>query len=121
MIKKINEIRNVLSYSFFEWDKINPPSLLDRKGVPLSVPSSFTKNNVLFGENSNGKSNLIKIFKSLNENDVEILKKHRDLLSDPQKIIIALSNGINLEYDGASWTDESLKDKFLFFDKYFLT
>lgn len=120
MIKKINQIKNVLSYSFFNWDEFNKHSFTNRQGNLIPFDGAFEKRNILFGENCSGKSNLIKIFKSLNESDNRILEKHRDLPSDQQKIIIARSNGSNLEYDGTSWTDESLKNKFLFFDKYFI-
>ena len=120
MIKKINQIKNILSYSFFNWDKINPTSLPNTSGVPVHVPNAFKKTNIFFGENGSGKSNLIKIFKSINESDGRLLEKNRDLSSDQQKITIAPGNGSDLEYDGVSWTDESLKDKFLFFDKHFI-
>ena len=85
MIKKIANIDNVFSFSFFDWDKINPMKA-NNPNDPIDV---FKENNIIFGENTNGKSNLIKIFKSLNGQDIN-LEQNWDFPSKKQQIELIL-------------------------------
>ena len=81
MMKKIAKIINIFSFSFFDWDKINPMKG-NNPNDPIDV---FKENNIIFGENTNGKSNLIKIFKSLNGQDIN-LEQNWDFPSEKQQI-----------------------------------
>jgi len=116
MIKKIAKINNVYSYSFFDWDKINP-SHGNNPNDPIDV---FRKNNILFGENGNGKSRLVDIFKSLDGQPTKLEKSWGCDSADGQEIKIILDNGTETSFDRSSWSDENLKNKFLIFDKYFV-
>ncbi len=114
-IKKISEINNAFSYSYFNWDKINPA-----KGNKIKTPDDvFKKNNIFYAENANGKTNIIKIFKSLNGQDIEI-RKHWDLQKDPQKIEILLEKNSKVVFNGDDWTNSKLNDIFYVFDKKFI-
>lgn len=105
-IKKLKKLNNVFSYSTYDWDQINVVNDLNL----------FTKNNVLFGENGNGKSSLIKIFKSLNNNTIS-LEKHRDRQGEEQDIEIELERALQITNTGTGWTNNTMQDKFLIFDK----
>jgi len=115
MIKKVASIINIFSFSFFCWDKINPTKG-NNPNDPIDV---FKKNNIIFGENSNGKSNLIKIFKSLNGQDID-LEKHWDLLSEKQQIELILDDDSKITFVDSKWSSSIFKNKFLIFDKYFI-
>jgi hypothetical protein len=58
-IKKIPKINNAFSYSFFDWDLINPI----KGNNPNNPNDTFTKNNIIFAENGNGKTKVVEIFK----------------------------------------------------------
>jgi hypothetical protein len=115
MIKKFKTINNVFSYSFFEWDTINPVKG-DNPNDPIDI---FKKNNILFAENGNGKTNLINILKVLNGVDSIKLEKHWDYPAENQNIVLELDN--ELSFNSENWSDirGSLKDKFVIFDKHF--
>jgi len=115
MMKKIAKIINVFSFSFFDWDKINPMKG-NNPNDPIDV---FKENNIIFGENTNGKSNLIKIFKSLNRQDINI-EQNWDFPSEKQQIELILDNDSKITFADSKWSSSILKDKFLIFDKYFI-
>jgi hypothetical protein len=83
---------------------------------PIDV---FKENNIIFGENTNGKSNLIKIFKSLNGHDIN-LEQNWDFPSEKQQIELILDNDSKISFVDSKWSSSILKDKFLIFDKYFI-
>ncbi len=118
-ISKVDKINNIFSFSFFKWDSINHHTFDDKNGNTQNFDGSFEKSNVLFAENGNGKSNLIKIFKSLNSQDIE-LKKHRDYPSEKQELKLILSDNSEINFMDSKWTTNKLKDKFIIFDKYFI-
>lgn len=116
MIKKLAKIHNIFSYSFFDWDKINP----EHGNNPNDPVDVFKKNNIIFAENGNGKSRLVDIFKSADGQTVELKKSwHRDS-ADNQDIKIVLSDGSEIDFDGSIWSNQNLKNKFLIFDKHFI-
>lgn len=115
MMKKIAKIINIFSFSFFDWDKINPMKG-NNPNDPIDV---FKENNIIFGENTNGKSNLIKIFKSLNGQDIN-LEQNWDFPSEKQQIELVLDNDSRITFVASRWSSSILKDKFLIFDKYFI-
>jgi wobble nucleotide-excising tRNase len=115
MLKKIAKIINVFSFSFFDWDKINPIKG-DNPNDPIDV---FKKNNIIFGENTNGKSNLIKIFKSLNGQYIN-LEQNWDFSSEKQQIELILDNDSKITFVDSKWSISISEDKFLIFDKYFI-
>jgi len=115
MIKKVDKILNVCSFLFFDWDKINPA----KGNNPDDPIDTFKKDNVIFGENGNGKSNLINIFKSLNGQDIE-LEKHWDYLSEKQEIKLILDDNSETLFVNSEWSNNIFHDKFIVFDKYFV-
>src|SRR3989344_5661129 len=116
MIKKLAKINHIFSYSFFDWDKINPEHGNNRND-PVDV---FKKNNVLFAENGNGKSRLVDIFKSVDGQTIELKKSWHRASTDSQDTKIILGDGSEIDFDGSGWSNESLKNKFLIFDKHFI-
>ncbi len=116
MIKKINKIDNIVSFTFFNWDEMNPYHGANTND-PIDV---FNKNNVIFAENGNGKSVLVDIFKSLNGQDIELKKSWYRAETDGQKIKITLENNTEIDFNGLTWSNRSLKNQFLIFDKYFI-
>lgn len=117
-IQKLSKLNNAFSYSFFDWDKINKINFLDKDGNPKTRDGSFVKNNIFFAENGNGKSKLVNVFKSLNENKNNI-EKHRDRGADAQEIKVILDDNSEIDFS-TSWSVDSLKDKFIFFDQHFI-
>lgn len=115
MIKKIKTINNVFSYSFFDWDTINP----FKGNNPNDPIDIFKKNNIIFAENGNGKTNLINVLKVLNGVDSIELKKHWDYSAKNQSVILELDNELSFNSDNWSNIYGSLKDRFIIFDKYF--
>jgi wobble nucleotide-excising tRNase len=114
-IKKISKINNIFSFSYFEWDKINP----DKGDISNDPTDVFKKNNVLFAENGNGKSNLIKIFKSLNGENVEFTK-HWDYPTISQEVKIVIDANSEITFTASKWKNNNLRDKFIIFDKHFI-
>jgi wobble nucleotide-excising tRNase len=119
MIKKINKLNNVLSYSFFDWDKINLVSFVDSSGNQQSHDGHFVKSNVIFAENANGKSKLVDIFKSLDGRDIK-LNKHRDRKTEGQDAKVTLDDDSEIEFSETGWSNEKLKNSFVIFDKLFI-
>lgn len=115
MIKKVDKILNVCSFSFFDWDKINPA----KGNNPNDPIDTFKKNNIIFGENGNGKSFLIKIFKSFDGQDVELIK-HWDYPSEKQEIKLILDDNSETLFINSKWSNNILHDKFIIFDEYFV-
>ena len=119
MIKKLNKLNNVFSYSFFDWDKINFVAFIDNDGNQKTRDGHFVKNNVIFAENANGKSKLVDIFKSLDGRDKR-LEKHRDHKSEGQEAKVILEDDSEIDFSGTAWSNENLKSKFVIFDKLFV-
>ncbi len=119
MIKKIKTINNVFSYSFFDWDSLNLIKYKDEKGNLKSRDGAFVKNNIIFAENGNGKTNLINLLKVLNGVDSIKLEKHWDYTTENQNVVLELDNEIS--FNSENWSDicGALKDNFIIFDKYF--
>ncbi len=117
-IKKLSKLNNAFSYSFFDWDKVNQINFNDKDGNLKTRDGAFVKNNIFFAENGNGKSKLVNVFKSLNENKNNI-EKHRDLATDVQEIEVILDDDSEINFS-TGWSTDSLKDKFIFFDKHFI-
>jgi len=115
MIKKVDKILNVWSFSFFDWDKVNP----EKGNNPNDTIDTFKKNNIIFGENGNGKSFLIKIFKSLDGQDVELIK-HWDYPSEKQEIKLILDDNSETLFINSKWSNNILQDRFIIFDEYFV-
>lgn len=116
MIKKIPKINNVFSYSFFVWDNINP----EHGNNPNNPIDDFSKNNIIFAENGNGKSKLVDILKSVNGQAVVLEKNWDCLLSEAQKVKIVTNTGIEIDFSNSKWSRGDLKNKFLIFDEYFI-
>jgi wobble nucleotide-excising tRNase len=115
-IKKFVKIDNVFSYSFFDWDQINPAHG-DGSSDPIDV---FKKNNIIFAENGNGKSVFVSILKSLDGQSIE-LKKHRDRpIVDAQEIRVFLTDDHETTFLNSRWSDKKLQNKFLIFDKNYI-
>ena len=91
-IKTFSKINNAFSFSVFDWDNINPPTVRARDGSIEPRDSSFAKSNIIFAENGNGKSKLVDILKSLDSNSTSI-DKHRDRQGDNQEIKIFVDDG----------------------------
>src|SRR3989344_6410795 len=108
MIKKLAKINHIFSYSFFDWDKINPEHGNNRND-PVDV---FKKNNVLFAENGNGKSRLVDIFKSAGGQTIELKKSWHRASTDNQDTKIISGDGTEVDFDGSRWSSEILKNKF---------
>lgn len=119
MIKKFFKINNVFSYAFFDWDKINTHSFVSKNGTTQTFDGSFAKNNVLFAENGNGKSTLIKALKSANGDDI-FLEKHWDYETEAQEIGILFEDNTILTKNNSGWTGSQLERKIVFFDKPFI-
>lgn len=119
MIKKFFKIHNVFSYAFFDWDKINYHSFVTKNGDTQTFDGSFTKNNVLFAENGNGKSTMIKALKSANGADT-LLEKHWDYVTEDQEIIILFEDNTTLVRNNNKWSGSQLERKIVFFDKPFI-
>ncbi len=119
MIKKINVLNNIYSYSLFNWDSLNLHEYTDSVGTIKSFDGSLVKNNILFAENGNGKSNIIKLFKFLNGQTITI-KKHWDFDSEPQQVKITLDDGSTVDFANNTYIANSLTNKFIFFDKHFI-
>ena len=111
-IKKLSKLNNAFSYSFFDWDKVNKISFIDKEGNPQTRDGIFVKNNIFFAENGNGKSKLVNVFKSLDENKNNI-EKHRDWNVNTQEIKVILDDDSEIDFS-TSWSVDSLKDSFIF-------
>ncbi len=119
MIKKLSKINNVLSYSFFDWDKINLVSFVDSDRNQKTRDGHFVKSNIIFAENGNGKSKLVDILKSLDGQD-KTLEKHRDRKTEGQEAKIILDDDSEIDFSETGWSNENLKSKFVIFDKPFV-
>ena len=119
MIKKLSNINNVLSYSFFDWDKINLVSFVDNDGNQKTRDGHFIKSNIIFAENANGKSKLVDIFKSLDGRGTK-LDRHRDRKTEGQEAKIILDDNFEIDFSETGWSNETLKSMFVIFDKPFV-
>jgi len=128
MISKLTTISNIGSFFLFDWDSSNPSLVFDAHGQPISnkngnpkvIKNEFNKHNVFFGENGAGKTTIVKIFKSLNTDSGESLKKHWDHEGDTSSFVIETDSGA-INYDDVNGIqNDSLKDKILFFDRDFI-
>jgi len=119
MIKKLNKLNNVLSYSFFDWDKINLVTFVDNDGNQKTRDGHFVKSNIIFAENANGKSKLVDIFKSLDGRGTK-LDRHRDRKTEGQEAKIILDDDSEIDFSETGWSNEALKSKFVIFDKPFV-
>lgn len=115
-IKKLKKIDNIFSYSFFNWDKMNP-----EHGENPNYPiDNFTKDNVIFAENGNGKSILVNIFKSLDGQKIILEKNWDSAETDKQEIKVVLGDDTEINFNGSGWSNENLKNNFIIFDEYFI-
>jgi wobble nucleotide-excising tRNase len=114
-IKKLSKIDNIFSYSFFNWNEMNP----EHGGNPNTPDDDFKKENVIFAENGNGKSAMVNILKSLDGQKIN-LEKNWDRPNDDQEIKIVLADDCEINFNGICWSDEGLKENFLIFDEYFI-
>lgn len=106
---KINKIRNIGSFKYFVWNRIN-----------VQQQSEFDETNILFGENGAGKTTIVNIFKSINNNDAT-LEKNWDLENTDREIEIELEASQLISFDETNhWSNNSLKEKFVFFDRSFI-
>lgn len=115
-IKKISKIDNIFSYSFFNWDEMNPEHGLN----PNDPPDIFKKTNIIFAENGNGKSVLVDIFKSLNGQEIKLEKNWDRPPKDKQEANVILYDDIEIFFDGLSWSTNDMENKFVVFDKHFI-
>ncbi|PWB38338.1 MAG: hypothetical protein C3F02_05025 [Parcubacteria group bacterium] len=91
MIKKIKILKNIGSFLYFDWDSVNPSlqidancnPVLDKKGDQKIISNQFNKFNVLFGENGTGKTTIVNLFKTLNEDSNSLINKNWDHEADP--------------------------------------
>lgn len=129
MIKKLKTISNIGSFFFFDWDASNPsavfyingqPILNKKNGRPVVIKNEFNKHNVFFGENGAGKSTVVKILKSLNNDSQDFLKKHWDHENDQSFFTIETDTNVINFSDSIGIQNNSLKNKFLFFDRDFI-
>ncbi|HUS49300.1 MAG TPA: AAA family ATPase, partial [Candidatus Paceibacterota bacterium] len=115
-IKKISKIHNIFSYSFFNWDEMNPEHG-ENPNAPIDI---FTKDNVIFAENGNGKSILVDILKSLDGQDIVLEKNWDRAEKDRQEIKIVFGDDSEINFDESGWSNENLKNNFVIFDEYFI-
>jgi len=115
-IKKLSKINNIFSYSFFDWNEMNPI----HSGNPNIPDDIFKKNNIIFAENGNGKSVLVNIFKSLDGRDIAIEKNWDRAETDKQEIKIVLEDDSEIIFNSSGWSNENLRNNFVIFDEYFI-
>lgn len=128
MIKKISRIKNIGSFWLFDWNKINPDNckdsqgktVKDRSGKPKRIQHEFSKYNIIFGENGSGKTMLVSIFKSLNNNNSKNLNKHWDKKNEDREIRIEYNASIIAFEENSGWDSAILEDRFIFFDRDFI-
>ena len=129
MIKRISKIKNIGSFQYFEWDKSNPPYKYDKqekiekdnKGNKKEINSNFRKYNIVFGENATGKTHVVKIFKSLNDNLNQFLTKHWDRTNEDREIEIKIEDDSLIIFNEThGWKNNKLSEKFIIFDKSFV-
>ncbi len=120
MIKKLAKIDNISSYSFFDWDTINSITFTDKSGNQQTRDGCLVKNNIIFAENTNGKSKLVDIFKSLDGQDIKLEKNWDRPTTDGQKAKIILSDDSEINFTGMGWSSQVLKNKLVIFDEYFI-
>jgi len=118
-IKKLAKINNISSYSFFDWDTINSITFTDKSGNQQTRDGYLVKNNIIFAENTNGKSKLVDIFKSLDGQDIK-LENNWDRPTDGQEAKIILGDDSDINFTETGWSNQILKSKFVIFDEYFI-
>ncbi len=129
MIKKISRIKNIGSFWLFDWNEINPDNCRDSqgniitnsRGNPKRIQHEFRKYNILFGENGSGKTMLISIFKSLNNNNSKDLNKHWDKENEDREVQIEFNASIIAFEENSGWDSAILEDRFIFFDRNFIS
>lgn len=102
-IKKLAKINNISSYSFFDWDTINSITFIDQSGNQQTRDGYLVKNNIIFAENTNGKSKLVDIFKSLDGQDIK-LENNWDRPTDGQEAKIILSDNSDINFTETGWS-----------------
>lgn len=121
-IRKIKSIKNVWSFRECEWDTFNKFLKEERQAdwtrQKVEKNVEFWKKNILYGDNGNGKSTIVKVFKSLN-NDTTVLLKNWDTSWVDQSINIEMDDGSENIFDWTSW-NINLQDKFHIFDREFI-
>jgi wobble nucleotide-excising tRNase len=120
IIKKFNKIKSAFSYSFFDWDKINFISFVDKKGNQKTRDGHLVKSNIIFAENGNGKTRLIDIMKSVGGQDVVLEKNWDRPATDEQEVQITLMDDSEITFDGNDWSKDDLEEKFFVFDEDFV-
>lgn len=114
-IKKIQTIKNIGSFREFEWDVFN--KYIKLKSVDIEI-TEFWKKNVLYGDNGNGKSTLVKVLKSLNKN-TNALPTNWDTPTDIQEIKIEMNDGSE-NFFSSTWWSVEFQGKFHIFDREFI-
>ena len=119
-IKKIKSIKNVWSFKEYEWDKFNKFHTKEKLADWTKVEKigEFWKKNLLYGDNGNWKSTIVKIFKSINNTTVS-LSKNWDALGDEQNVTVIMSDDWENIFDWTSW-NIGLPGKIHIFDKEFI-
>lgn len=124
-IKKLISIKNIWSFQNFEWDKfcncINTETKKNPDGSEIKIKgekiSELWSKAIFFGDNGNGKSTIVKILKSINNN--ASLPKNWDLADEDQEIKINTDSG-DLIFDWLSWNSSLFNEKIHIFDKDFI-
>jgi len=116
MIKKISRIKNIGSFWLFDWDKINPDNCRDSGG---NIQHEFRKYNILFGENGSGKTMLVSILKSLNNNS-KALSKHWDKENEDREVQIEFNASTITFKENSGWDQPILRNRFICFDRDFI-
>lgn len=83
---------------------------------------NFGKFNVIFGENTCGKSTLSDIFKDVTEGSTERIRKRLTIPDgDNQQVTISMTNGKgNVKLKNNQWENEILRDRIMIFDTEFI-
>ena len=89
----------------------------ENPNAPIDI---FTKDNVIFAENGNGKSILVDILKSLDGQDIVLEKNWDRAEKDRQEIKIVFGDDSEINFDESGWSNENLKNNFVIFDEYFI-
>lgn len=127
MITKFKSIKNIGSFFHFEWDTVNPLLQVDASGQPIimqdgsgrqkTINNQLKKLNVLFGENGTGKTTLVKIFKTLNEDSPNFIQKNWDHDGEACSFEIETDSTPVSFSDTAGIQGNLFKDKILIFDR----